>query len=36
MQLYGQPEAPNFITRLPREAHVTDEAGAHGPTAAAR
>jgi fatty-acyl-CoA synthase len=26
MQLYGQSEAPNFITRLPREAHdVADE-----------
>jgi fatty-acyl-CoA synthase/long-chain acyl-CoA synthetase len=24
MQLYGQSEAPNFITRLPREAHTTD------------
>ncbi len=29
VQLYGQSEAPNFITRLPREAHVTDEASAH-------
>lgn len=29
MQLYGQTEAPNFITRLPREAHTTDPAGAH-------
>lgn len=29
MQLYGQSEAPNFITRLPREAHTTDPAGAH-------
>jgi fatty-acyl-CoA synthase/long-chain acyl-CoA synthetase len=28
MQLYGQSEAPNFITRLPREAHVTDPAHA--------
>ncbi|HLN75590.1 MAG TPA: AMP-binding protein [Nocardioidaceae bacterium] len=28
MQLYGQSEAPNFITRLPREAHVTDSAHA--------
>ena len=29
MQLYGQSEAPNFITRLPREAHVTDPEHAH-------
>ncbi len=29
MQLYGQSEAPNFITRLPREAHVTDPELAH-------
>jgi fatty-acyl-CoA synthase/long-chain acyl-CoA synthetase len=29
VQLYGQSEAPNFITRLPREAHVTDETSAH-------
>ena len=29
MQLYGQSEAPNFITRLPREDHRLDAAGAH-------
>lgn len=29
MQLYGQSEAPNFITRLRREDHTTDEAGVH-------
>ena len=29
MQLYGQSEAPNFITRLTREAHVTDEQHRH-------
>jgi fatty-acyl-CoA synthase/long-chain acyl-CoA synthetase len=28
VQLYGQSEAPNFITRLPREAHATDPASA--------
>ncbi|WP_281690614.1 class I adenylate-forming enzyme family protein [Pseudonocardia thermophila] len=29
MQLYGQSEAPNFITRLRREDHTLDPAGAH-------
>lgn len=29
MQLYAQSEAPNFITRLRREDHTTDPAGAH-------
>jgi len=29
VQLYGQSEAPNFITRLPREAHTTDPDRAH-------
>jgi fatty-acyl-CoA synthase len=29
VQLYGQSEAPNFITRLPREAHITGPEGAN-------
>lgn len=29
MQLYGQSEAPNFITRLRPEDHTTDSAGVH-------
>lgn len=29
MQIYGQSEAPNFITRLRREDHTSDPAGSH-------
>lgn len=29
MQLYGQSEAPNFVTRLRREDHQADDANAH-------
>jgi fatty-acyl-CoA synthase/long-chain acyl-CoA synthetase len=29
VQLYGQSEAPNFITRLPREAHSTEPGEVH-------
>jgi fatty-acyl-CoA synthase/long-chain acyl-CoA synthetase len=29
VQLYGQSEAPNFITRLPREAHSTEPGHVH-------
>jgi fatty-acyl-CoA synthase len=36
MQLYGQSEAPNFLTRLRREDHTTDPALAHRLTSCGR